>query len=93
MPVATLMANNFAIDITRIRDEARQHLKQGRVTPSDTTDVERVIDGAQPGDRQRDGVLPALHAECDCRPGHRPRAGLRACSWTTQAKSSGTSNE
>ncbi len=43
MPVATLMDNNFTIDMTRIRDEARQHLKQGPVTPSDTTDVERVI--------------------------------------------------
>jgi bacterioferritin len=38
-----LMRSDFAIDITRIRDEARQHLKQGPVTPSDTTDVDRVI--------------------------------------------------
>jgi bacterioferritin len=37
------MANAFAIDVTRIRDEARQHLKQGPVTPSNTTDVGRVI--------------------------------------------------
>jgi bacterioferritin len=35
--------NDFAIDVTRIRDEARQHLKQGPVTPSNTTDVDRVI--------------------------------------------------
>ena len=38
-----LMRSDFAIDITRIRDEARQHLKQGPVTPSDTTDVDQVI--------------------------------------------------
>jgi bacterioferritin len=37
------MANAFAIDVTRIRDEARHHLKQGPVTPSNTTDVGRVI--------------------------------------------------
>jgi len=37
------MATDFAIDVIRIRDEARQHLKQGPVTPSNTTDVERVI--------------------------------------------------
>jgi bacterioferritin len=37
------MSIDFAMDITRIRDEARQHLKQGPVTPSDTTDVDRVI--------------------------------------------------
>jgi bacterioferritin len=33
----------FAVDLTRIRDEARQHLKQGPVTPANTTDVDRVI--------------------------------------------------
>jgi bacterioferritin len=38
-----LMATDFAIDVIRIRDEARQHLKQGPVTPSNTTDVERVL--------------------------------------------------
>jgi bacterioferritin len=37
------MRNDFAIDVTRIRDEARQHLKQGPVTPSNTIDVGRVI--------------------------------------------------
>lgn len=37
------MANPFAIDISHIRDEARQHLTQGPVTPSNTTDVHRVI--------------------------------------------------
>ncbi len=37
------MRNDFAIDVTRIRDQARQHLKQGPVTPSNTTDVDRVI--------------------------------------------------
>jgi bacterioferritin len=37
------MRNEFAIDVTRIRDEARQHLKQGPVTSSNTKDVERVI--------------------------------------------------
>ena len=37
------MPNDFAIDVTRLRDEARQHLKQGPVTPSNTTDVDRVV--------------------------------------------------
>ncbi|MFY9782813.1 MAG: ferritin-like domain-containing protein [Acidimicrobiales bacterium] len=37
------MPNEFAIDISRIRDEAREHLKQGALTPADTTNVERVI--------------------------------------------------
>lgn len=37
------MRTGFAIDITRIRDEARQHLRQGPVTPADTTDVDQVI--------------------------------------------------
>ena len=37
------MPNDFAIDISRIRDEARKHLKQGALTPSDPTNVERVI--------------------------------------------------
>jgi bacterioferritin len=35
------MTDTFAIDVTRIRDEARQHLKQGPVTPSNTTDIDR----------------------------------------------------
>lgn len=38
-----LTRNDFAVDVARIRDEARQHLKQGPVTPSDTTDVDQVI--------------------------------------------------
>jgi bacterioferritin len=37
------MTSTFAIDVTHIRDEARQHLMQGPVTPSNTTDVDRVI--------------------------------------------------
>jgi bacterioferritin len=37
------MRSAFAIDVTHIRDEARQHLMQGPVTPSNTTDVDRVI--------------------------------------------------
>jgi bacterioferritin len=37
------MRNDFAVDVTRIREEARQHLKQGPVTPSDTTNVNAVI--------------------------------------------------
>jgi bacterioferritin len=37
------MTDTFAIDVTRIRDEARQHLKQGPVTPSNTADIDRVI--------------------------------------------------
>jgi bacterioferritin len=37
------MANDFALELSRIRDQARQHLKQGAVTPSNTADVGRVI--------------------------------------------------
>jgi bacterioferritin len=37
------MPNDFAIDISRIRDDARKHLRQGALTASDTTNVERVI--------------------------------------------------
>jgi len=37
------MPNEFAIDVTRIRDQARQHLTQGPVMPSNTMDTERVI--------------------------------------------------
>ena len=37
------MKESFAVDLARIRDEARQHLTQGPVTPSNTTDVARVI--------------------------------------------------
>ena len=37
------MPNHFAIDITHIRDDAREHLKQGAVTATNTTDVDRVI--------------------------------------------------
>jgi bacterioferritin len=37
------MPNDFAIDIARIRDDAREHLKQGALTAADTTDVDRVI--------------------------------------------------
>src|SRR6201981_601022 len=37
------MTSTFAIDISHIRDEARQHLTLGPVTPSNTTDVDRVI--------------------------------------------------
>ena len=37
------MSDTFVMDVTRIRDEARQHLKQGPVTPSNTTDVDQVI--------------------------------------------------
>jgi bacterioferritin len=37
------MPNDFAIDIARIRDEAREHLKDGALTPADTTNVDKVI--------------------------------------------------
>ena len=38
-----LMPHQFALDIARIRDQARKNLDQGPVTPSNTKDVERVI--------------------------------------------------
>jgi bacterioferritin len=37
------MPNDFAIDIAKIRDEAKKHLTQGPVMPSDTTSVPKVI--------------------------------------------------
>lgn len=37
------MSNEFANDVAQIRDQARQHLTQGPVTPSNTTDVDRVV--------------------------------------------------
>jgi bacterioferritin len=37
------MRNDFAIDVSRIRDEVRLHLKEGPVTPSNTTDIDQVI--------------------------------------------------
>ena len=38
------MPNDFAIDISKIRDEARKHLKQGPLMPTDTTNVAQVIE-------------------------------------------------
>jgi bacterioferritin len=38
------MPNDFAIDIAKIQDEARKHLKQGPLMPSDTTNVAQVIE-------------------------------------------------
>ena len=37
------MPNDFAIDIAKIRDEAKKHLTQGPVMPSDTSSVPKVI--------------------------------------------------
>src|SRR5271154_516111 len=37
------MPNDFAIDISKIRDDARKHLSQGALTSADTTDVDRVL--------------------------------------------------
>src|ERR1700689_5984519 len=38
------MPNDFAIDIAKIRDEARKHIKQGALMPTDTTNVAQVIE-------------------------------------------------
>ncbi len=38
------MPNDFALDIARIRDEARKHIKEGALMPTDTTNVAKVID-------------------------------------------------
>src|SRR5580698_3313667 len=38
------MPNDFAVDIAKIREEARQHIKQGALMPTDTTNVTQVID-------------------------------------------------
>ncbi|MFD4667597.1 ferritin-like fold-containing protein [Streptomyces halstedii] len=36
--------NQFAIDVTKIREEARRNITQGPVTPANTADLERLID-------------------------------------------------
>ena len=38
------MDNQFALDVTKIRDDARQHMRQGAVTEGNTVDTERLID-------------------------------------------------
>lgn len=38
------MPNQFALDITKIRDDARAKMEQGAVTKDNTSDVEAVID-------------------------------------------------
>jgi bacterioferritin len=38
------MDNQFALDVTRIRDDARQHMERGAVTEGNTTDTKRLID-------------------------------------------------
>ncbi|GHJ40103.1 ferritin-like fold-containing protein [Streptomyces sp. TS71-3] len=40
----TPVQNQFAIDISRIREEARKHITRGPVTPANTSDVARLID-------------------------------------------------
>jgi bacterioferritin len=40
----TTMANQFALDVNRIRDEAREYMKAGPVTKDYGADVEMVID-------------------------------------------------
>lgn len=36
--------NQFAIDVTRIREEARKNITKGPVTPANTADLERLIE-------------------------------------------------
>jgi bacterioferritin len=38
------MDNQFALDVTRIRDDARQHMARGAVTQGNTADTQRLID-------------------------------------------------
>jgi bacterioferritin len=37
------MANDFALDVSRIREEARKHMDDGAVTPSTQMDQEQII--------------------------------------------------
>jgi len=37
------MTNQFALDVSRIRQQAREHMEQGAVTPELTTDTEEVV--------------------------------------------------
>jgi bacterioferritin len=38
------MVNQFELDVTRIRDEARQHMREGAVTEGNTADTARIIE-------------------------------------------------
>ncbi|MFF3835201.1 ferritin-like fold-containing protein [Streptomyces sp. NPDC002458] len=38
------MPNQFALDVTKIREEARRGITKGPVTPANTADLERLID-------------------------------------------------
>lgn len=38
------MDNQFALDVTKIRDDARQHMEKGAVTAGNTADKQRLID-------------------------------------------------
>lgn len=38
------MQNQFAIDVSKIRDEARKHIAKGPVTPANTADLNRLIE-------------------------------------------------
>jgi bacterioferritin len=38
------VTNQFELDVTKIRDDARAHMKQGPVTAGNTADTERIIE-------------------------------------------------
>lgn len=42
--MSTDTSNQFAIDVSKIRDEARQHMEAGAVTGGNTIDVDRLTD-------------------------------------------------
>ena len=42
--MSTDTSNQFAIDVSKIRDEARQHMEAGAVTGGNTVDVDRLTD-------------------------------------------------
>lgn len=42
--MTTTTANQFALDVQRIRDQARSHMEAGAVTVGNTIDIKRLID-------------------------------------------------
>ena len=38
------MSNQFEVDVTRIRNQAREHMEEGPVTPGNTADTDRLVE-------------------------------------------------
>ena len=91
-PQSTDTTAGFAVDLTRIRDQARQHLTRGPVTLSNTTDVDRVITVLNQVVAS-EMVCYLRYTRTRSSPGASTGSRCPACSWITQSKNSGTSSE